>query len=63
MKEFHSLNHNIVICCDDTLLFNTTLSLELFEYAKTLKIFDRALLKNHLIKNLDAVFLEDEKFK
>ena len=63
MKEFYLLNHNIVICCDDTLLFNTTLSLELFEYAKTLKIFDKAYLKGHLIKNLDAIFLEDENLK
>ena len=52
-----------MICCDDTLLFNTTLSLELFEYAKTMKIFDKTQLKNHLIRNLDAIFLDDEKLK
>ena len=34
MNEFHKLNHNIIICCDDTLLFGTNLSNELFEYAK-----------------------------
>ena len=63
MKEFQSLNHNVIVCCDDTLLFNTTLSLEFFEYAKTLKIFNKTDLKNHLVKNLDAIFLQDEEFK
>ena len=63
MKEFQSLNHNVIVCCDDTLLFNTTLSLEFFEYAKTLKIFNKTDLKNHLVRNLEAIFLQDEEFK
>ena len=34
LKYLHGLEHNFTICTDDTMLFNTNLSTELFEYAK-----------------------------
>jgi hypothetical protein len=30
---------NLVICCDDTMLFNTNLSMEMFEFIKAAKYF------------------------
>ena len=54
---------NIIVCCADTFLFNTNLSMEFFEYAKAMKITEPAQLKKHLIKNVDAIFLQDDKLK
>lgn len=59
LQEFWRLEHNIVICCDDTLLFNTNLSMELFEFAKAVQLFDASTLKKLLARNLDAIFLDD----
>lgn len=49
----------MIICCDDTLLFNTNISMELFEFAKAVKITEVSDLKELLIKNVDAIFYED----
>ena len=56
LQEFSRLNHNLVICCDDTLLFNTNISAELFEYAKAIKEYDPEKIKDLLIRNVDAIF-------
>jgi len=53
----------MIVCCDDTLLFNTNISLELFEYFKTLKIFEKEDIKNLMIKNVDAIFYNDFEYK
>lgn len=58
LKEFSKYEDaNIIVCCDDTLLFNTNLSMELFEYAKAVKMTESAQLKKHLIRNIDAIFM------
>lgn len=41
MKNFYKHKANIVICCDDTLLFNTNLSMELFEFSKAVNLFEK----------------------
>jgi adenosine deaminase len=38
LMALHALNHNIIICTDDTMLFSTNISTELFEYAKGFKV-------------------------
>ena len=63
MKHFNSLDHNLVICCDDTLLFNTNLSMELFEYCKASGLFEKEKIKQLLTRNVDAIFLDDSEFK
>ena len=63
LKEFYNLGHNLVICCDDTLLFNTHISAELFEYAKAVGLYELEDLKAMLIRNVDAIFLDSEEFK
>ena len=63
LKEFSRLNHNLVICCDDTLLFNTNISAELFEYAKAVGLYELEDLKAMLIRNVDAIFLDGDEFK
>ena len=63
LQEFWRLEHNIIICCDDTLLFNTNISMELFEFAKAVKLFDASTLKKLLGRNMDAIFLDDASFK
>ena len=59
MHEFQKYKHNMIICCDDTLLFNTNISMELFEFAKAVKITEVSDLKELLIKNVDAIFYDD----
>lgn len=64
LKQFKQYeNPNIIVCCDDTFLFNTNLSTELFEYAKAMDMSEPAQLKKHLIKNVDAMFLDDDAVK
>ena len=62
-QEFTRLDHNVIICCDDTLLFNTNLSMELFEFCKSFKIYDKEKIKQLLVRNVDAIFLDDPEFK
>lgn len=62
-QEYNRLDHNVIICCDDTLLYNTNLSMELFEYCKSFRIYDKEKIKQLLIKNVDAIFLDDPEFK
>ena len=59
LKKFYELKHNIIIGCDDTLLFNTNLATEFFEFAQAVKVFDKEELKELLLKNVDAIFLDD----
>jgi len=59
IKEFQNYNQNMVICCDDTLLFNTNLSMELFEFAKAVEKYDLDALKSQLIRNIDAIFYDN----
>ena len=33
LQQLHAMNHNFIICTDDTMLFSTNISTELFEYA------------------------------
>jgi len=33
LKKLQAIDHNFIICADDTMLFSTTISTELFEYA------------------------------
>ena len=63
LQEFWRLEHNIIICTDDTLLFNTNISMELFEFAKAVNLFDASTLKKLLGRNLEAIFLDDASFK
>ena len=37
--------------------------MELFEYAKAMEIKDLQVLKDNLIRNLDAIFYDDKEFK
>ena len=43
LVEFWKLKHNVIMCCDDTLLFNTNSSQELFEFAKAMKVDAQSL--------------------
>ena len=36
--ELVRIDHNIIICCDDTMLFSTNLSTEMFEFAKAFQV-------------------------
>lgn len=64
LKEFKKYeNPNIIVCCDDTFLFNTNLSMELFEFAKAMNMTEASQLKKFLIKNVDAMFLDDDQVK
>lgn len=38
LKYFHNLGHEFTICTDDTMLFSTNISTELFEYAKAFDV-------------------------
>lgn len=61
LHEFYSLNHNLVICCDDTMLFGTNISLEMFEFAKAVKA-STSDLKSLLTRNAEkALFAKDEE--
>ena len=53
----------MIVCADDTFLFNTNISMEFFEYAKAVGKFGKEELKAHLMRNVDAIFLDDEDYK
>jgi hypothetical protein len=59
IHEFYALTHNLIICCDDTMLFGTNISNELFEFGKAVKETTRDL-KALLERNVDAIFACDE---
>ena len=64
LKEFYDQDHNLVICCDDTLLFSTNLSMEWFEFCKAVQLTDSSKIKTLIGRNLDAIFMPDkEDFK
>lgn len=54
---------NLAICCDDTFLYNTNLSLELFEFCKSFGVLESGDIKKLLVRNLNAIFLDDPDFK
>jgi adenosine deaminase len=61
LKELYSLKHNLVICCDDTMLFGTNISNEMFEFAKAVNA-TTADLKQLLLRNAEgALFAMDEE--
>lgn len=62
LNDFWGHNHNLIICCDDTMLFGTNLSNELFEFAKAVKASTRDL-KGLLEKNVEAIFASDDETK
>ena len=63
-KEFLKYdNAKLIICCDDTLLFNTNLSMELFEFVKSFEILDKEKVKSLVANGIDAIFLDDEDLK
>lgn len=64
LKEFKKYSEaNLIICCDDTFLFNTNLSMELFEYTKAMGITENEQIKSQLIKNVEAIFMDDLSYK
>ena len=63
IKLFHQHKGNSIICCDDTLLFNTNISMEMFEYCKAVDLVEREDIKQLLVRNVDAIFYDDGEFK
>lgn len=63
IKLFNQLGSNMVVCCDDTLNFNTNHSMELFEFCKAINLYEKDKIKQMLIRNVDAIFLDDDEFK
>lgn len=57
LQQLHKLQHNFIVCTDDTMLFSTNLSTELFEYAKGFNVSSEDL-KALLVRNVDAIFDE-----
>ena len=55
LAELMRLNHHIAICCDDTMLFSTNLSTEMFEFANAFQV-NSSHLKALLLRNVDAIF-------
>lgn len=55
LRELVELNHNIIICCDDTMLFSTNLSSEMFEFANGFQVTSNEV-KSLLLRNVDAIF-------
>ena len=63
LKEFKKYEDaNLIICCDDTFLFSTNLSMELFEFTKAMGIKENEVIKQQMIKNVDAIFLDDAAY-
>lgn len=60
LKKLHLLDHNFIICTDDTMLFSTNISTELFEYSKAFDVSSEEL-KALLIENVEAIFDESCK--
>ena len=60
IRKLRESGHNHIVCADDTMLFSTNISTELFEYCNAFGVQGdelKALLK----RNVDAIF--DEKCK
>lgn len=55
LQQLHALGHNIIICTDDTMLFSTNLSTEMFEYIKAFEV-PPAQMKALLLRNCEAIF-------
>ena len=59
LKKLNELNANYTICCDDTMLFSSNLSTEMFEYANSFQK-DSQHLKDQMVKGVDACFCDDK---
>lgn len=55
LQELMRLDHNFIICADDTMLFSTNISTELFEFSNAFAVTAEAL-KDRLIRNVDTIF-------
>ena len=55
LRLLHEIGHNIIICTDDTMLFSTNLSTEMFEYTKAFNVSAQDM-KKLLIRNVEAIF-------
>jgi len=60
IKQLHQLGSNFIVCCDDTMLFSTNISTELFEYATAFQSTGEKL-KAMLLRNVDAIFDDESK--
>jgi len=60
LKYLHGLDHSFTICTDDTMLFSTNISTELFEFAKGFDVSAEAL-KQMMLKSCESIFAEDCK--
>ena len=55
IRKLYDLNHNFIVCTDDTMLFSTNISTEMFEFAKGFKVSTQQL-KELLLRNVNAIF-------
>ena len=60
LKTLRELKANFAICTDDTMLFSTNISTEMFEYAKGFGV-ETSELREMLLRNCDAIFDESCK--
>ena len=63
IKLFNKHKANMIICTDDTLLFNTNISMELFEFCKAIDMLEKEDIKNLLVRNVEAIFYDDQEYK
>ena len=54
------LDHNIIICCDDTMLFSTNHSTEWFEFANAFQLTGGEC-KQMLLRSVNAIFDDNKK--
>lgn len=60
LKQLHELKANFTICTDDTMLFSTNISTELFEYSKAFDVSSLEL-KDLMLKGVNSIFDESCK--
>ena len=60
LKVLQDLNARFSICCDDTMLFSTNISTELFEYAKGFRLTGKQL-KERMELACEAIFDDTQK--
>ena len=58
LKHLHNTDASFTICTDDTMLFSTNLSTELFEYAKGFDVSSERL-KQMMLRSCEAVFADE----
>lgn len=57
LRKLVELGAKFTICCDDTMLFSTQISMELFEFATSFKQTGHQL-KNRLLDGVNATFAD-----